>query len=83
MGYKNTDTCLQKAFDDEKLFVLMTRDMTSPAVVLEWIKLNINTQPDDKLREAFECALEMKNRYGEMIDRKLALNKKEENINLF
>jgi len=71
MGYKATDPCLQKAFDDERLFVLMTRDQSAPEVVLEWIKLNIHRQPDHKLREAFECALEMKNRHTEIQDRKL------------
>lgn len=73
MGYKNTDTCLQKAFEDEKLFVLMARDNTAPYVVLEWIKMNMSTQPDDKLREAFECALEMKNRQNEFHGKKVLL----------
>lgn len=70
MGYKNSDPCLQKAFDDEQLFVLMTRDRTSPQVVLEWIKLNIETQPDEKLREAFECALQMQNEQRHFVERK-------------
>jgi hypothetical protein len=62
MGYKKDDPCLEKAFDDERLFVLMTRDATAPEVVLEWIKLNIHSQPEKKLREAFDCAMEMRNR---------------------
>ena len=70
MGYKTTDTCLQKAFDDERLFVLMTRDITSPKVVCEWIKQNIDIQPKEKLIEALECAIEMSRRYREMNDRK-------------
>ena len=52
--------CLGKAKDDEMLFILRSQDYTSPIVVLEWIKLNFNTCPEEKLREAFECALEMK-----------------------
>ena len=59
MGYKKTDSCLEKAFDDEMLFVLMTRDQTAPAVIMEWIKLNIGKQPVEKLTEAFNCAIEM------------------------
>jgi hypothetical protein len=59
MGYKNTDKCIQKAFDDEKLFVLMARDATSPKVVIEWIKENIHKQPPDKLHEALDCAISM------------------------
>lgn len=70
MGYKTTDSCLQKAFDDERLFVLMTRDITSPKVVCEWIKQNIDIQPKEKLMEALECAIEMSRRFREMNDRK-------------
>jgi hypothetical protein len=59
MGYKNNDPCLKKAYEDEGLFILMTRDSTSPQVVVEWIKLNILTQPPEKLHEALDCAVEM------------------------
>ena len=64
MGYKNDDPCIKKAYDDERLFVLMTRDITAPKIVLEWIKENLDNQPDEKLREAFECALEMAKNQG-------------------
>jgi len=70
MGYKNTDPCIQKAFDDERLFVLMTRDSNAPVVVLEWIKQSIHTQSEEKLREAFECAMEMKRRNSEFMQKK-------------
>lgn len=70
MGYKKNDPCLDKAFGDERLFVIMTRDMTAPSVVLEWIKQNISIQPEEKLREAFECALEMNKRRLEISLRK-------------
>ena len=53
--------CLAKSGDDEMLFILRAQDNSSPQVVMEWIKLNLLTCPDDKLREAFECALAMKN----------------------
>lgn len=72
MGYKTNDPCIQKAFDDERLFVLMARDVTSPKVVCEWIKENIDIQPKEKLFEALECAIEMSRRYREMNDRKEA-----------
>ena len=52
--------CLGKASDDEMLFVLRGQDVSSPLVVMEWIKLNFHTCKDEKLREAFECALVMK-----------------------
>lgn len=70
MSYKGTDKCISKAFDDEMLFVLMARDETAPATVLEWIKLNIGKQPEEKLREAFECAMEMVRTNAEMQYRK-------------
>lgn len=71
MGYKKNDKCIQKAFDDERLFVLMTRDATAPRLVIEWIKENLDKQPEAKLREAFECALEMQRRGPDIRDRKM------------
>jgi len=62
MGFKKDDPCIQKAFDDERLFVLMTRDETAPLVVVEWIKNNILRQPSEKLHEALDCAIEMAER---------------------
>jgi hypothetical protein len=61
MGYKSTDSCIAKAADNEMLFVLRSQDISSPRLVLEWIKENLETAPEDKLREAFECAINMKN----------------------
>lgn len=58
--FKNNDPCLENAFEDEMLFILMTRDETAPAVIMEWIKLNLDKQPLEKLKEAFDCAMEMK-----------------------
>ena len=59
MGLKNNDPCLEKALDHERLFILMARDSNAPAAIMEWIKLSLGTQPEEKLREAFECAMEM------------------------
>jgi hypothetical protein len=69
MGYVNDDPCLVKAFDDEKIFVLLARDPTAPLVILEWIKINIGKQPYDKLKEAYECAMEMMLAQKEMYTR--------------
>lgn len=71
MGYKKSDKCIEKAFEDEKLFVLMTRDHTAPRIVGEWIKENIGIQPREKLIEALDCAIEMYERCKEMNDRKM------------
>lgn len=70
MAYKENDHCLNKAFKDEKIFVLMTRDLTAPSVVIEWIKHNIGIQPREKLIEALDCAIEMHERCAEMNIRK-------------
>lgn len=59
MAYKGNDKCIKNAFDDEKLFVLMARDNTAPQVIIEWIKLNLDKQPIEKLTEALECAVHM------------------------
>lgn len=59
MGYKNSDPCIKKAYDDERLFVLMARDPAAPAVVIEWIKQSIGSQPAVKLHEALDAAIEM------------------------
>src|SRR5688572_17247224 len=62
MGYKKNDLCIEKAYDDERLFVLMARDPQAPEVILKWIAHSLGNQPDDKIREALECAIEMQNK---------------------
>ena len=54
------DSTLSKTADDEMVFILRGQDVSSPRVILEWIKANILNAPDEKLREAFECALLMR-----------------------
>jgi DnaJ-class molecular chaperone len=70
MGYKHNDPCLTKAFDDERLFVLMARDPTAPAVIRYWMELNQHRQPREKLVEATSCAMEMERRCEEFNKRK-------------
>lgn len=36
MATKHTDTCLQKAADDEPIFVLRAQDLSAPKVVRFW-----------------------------------------------
>jgi hypothetical protein len=54
------DSTFNKAADDEVLFILRGQDNSSPRVICEWIKANIYNASDGKLKEAFECALEMR-----------------------
>lgn len=70
MGYKSDDKCIQKAYNDERLFVLMTRDPSAPGVVVEWIKRNIDVQPPEKLHEALDCAIEMAKNCAHFNERK-------------
>jgi len=44
---------LQRAADDEPIFVLRAQDVSAPNVVMEWINLNLNTYPAEKLEEAW------------------------------
>ena len=45
---------------DEPLFVLRARDRSAPGVVVDWIRANIETAPESKLREALDQALRMR-----------------------
>ena len=67
MGFtKNDNNCINKAFGDEPLFVLMGRDVTSAKIIGEWIKENIGIQPREKLIEALDCAIEVHERGYEL-----------------
>lgn len=69
MATKLDDKCLQKASDDEPLFILRGQDKSSPKHVLGWIIDNFENVNDDKLREAFELAIRMKHfRYRKVAD---------------
>lgn len=39
MGYKATDTCLQKVGDDEPIFVLRAQDALAASLVRRWATL--------------------------------------------
>jgi hypothetical protein len=61
---KDAKGCLAKANDNEMLFILRAQDVTAPKVVLHWIAKNFEITNEEKLREAFECALAMKRYKG-------------------
>lgn len=60
MATKHTDKCLQKAADDEPIFVLLGRDVSSPKTICYWILDNIETLKPEKAHEALEHALNMR-----------------------
>lgn len=44
----------------QRTFTLVEQDRTSPQTICEWIKLNIETAPPEKLTEALETAIAMR-----------------------
>jgi hypothetical protein len=53
--------CFEKAKErGQHTFTLVAQDYTAPEAIIEWIKLNIETAPAEKLRCALEDALVMR-----------------------
>jgi len=59
MATKQSSLTLKKVGDHEEIFVLRAQDVSAPRSVILWIADNLHAS-DDKLREAFECALRMR-----------------------
>ncbi len=59
MSNKHTSQCLQKAGDEEPIFVLRAKDPTAPSTIRKWVADNEGIQPAEKLKQALELALEM------------------------
>lgn len=58
---REEDRCLSRADELEvERFTLHAQDFSAPTVVVEWIKQNIETAPERKLRDALDCALRMR-----------------------
>lgn len=56
----NPNSCLNRACDDEMLFVLIGRDKAAPAAIRAWIeeriRLGKNQRADAQIVEAEDCA---------------------------
>lgn len=53
--------CLAKAKERGQLtFTLVEQDYSSPSIICEWIKANIETCPKEKLFEALDKAIRMR-----------------------
>jgi hypothetical protein len=54
------DSCLSKARDDERLFVLLARDPAAPVAIRAWVnerlRLGKNAPDDAQIIEALDCA---------------------------
>jgi hypothetical protein len=57
---ENPDSCLNKAREDERIFVLLARDAAAPAAIRAWamerIRLGKNQESDAQIVEALACA---------------------------
>ena len=55
-----SESCFNKARDNERLFVMLARDVAAPVAIRAWvaerIKLNKNSPNDPQIVEALECA---------------------------
>jgi len=55
-----TDSCFNKARDNERLFILLARDPAAPVAIRAWVaerlRLDKNTATDPQIVEALECA---------------------------
>lgn len=56
----NKTSTLNKADNEEMLFILRAQDVTAPKVILHWITENFETVSESKLYDAFNCALRMR-----------------------
>ncbi len=56
-------SCLNKAYDQEMVFVLLARDAAAPVAIQAWIneriRLGKNTADDNQILDAYECILAM------------------------
>lgn len=63
-------SCLNKARDDERLFVLLARDPAAPVAIRAWVearlRLGKNTLNDPQIVEALDCAKRMEGERAEV-----------------
>jgi hypothetical protein len=61
------NSCLNKARNDEMIFVLLGRDPAAPAAIRAWvaerIRLQKNQPGDEQTHEALGCALKMEKKH--------------------
>lgn len=60
----NPHSCLNRARDDEPVFVLLGRDICAPEVIEEWVRLRVesakNSMTDPQIKEALDLADQMR-----------------------
>ena len=64
----NPQSCLNRAHDDEMLFVLLARDVAAPLAIVTWVAERLrrgkNTKHDRQIQEALACARYMEIEQG-------------------
>jgi hypothetical protein len=62
----NPESCLNKARDEEMIFVLLARDAAAPAAIRAWVEKRIflgkNIRKDDQIQDALRAAAAMENK---------------------
>lgn len=57
---EHSESCLNKARDSERLFVMLARDAAAPVAILAWaeerVRLGKNKPTDPQIVEALDCA---------------------------
>jgi hypothetical protein len=57
---KDSSSCLNRANDNEMLFVLRGHDAAAPAIIRMWVQMRVtmgkNRLDDDQMQEALACA---------------------------
>lgn len=60
---KDPRSCLNRALDNETVFVLLGRDASAPAAIKAWaldrVRIGKNAMRDHEIQEALACAAEM------------------------
>lgn len=53
-------SCWNKAREDERMFILLERDLTAPVIIRAWVterlRVGLNTATDKQILEALQCA---------------------------
>ncbi len=69
-------TCMQHAHAEEMVFVLLSRDAAAPVAIRAWvaerIRIGKNTESDEQIVEAIQCAETMEVEGRLWADKKLA-----------
>jgi hypothetical protein len=72
-----TESCLNKARDDERIFVLLARDPAAPSAIRRWVDVRINLgknkATDPQIVEALDCADRMEREREEVRARQQTL----------